>query len=115
MHLIYVAHQPCGGISVTVTKAGLYTYPKTSLYSINRLPGISQANCFSDYICRTGGIMKFNVIALTLTAGLIWGAAILIVASANLIWPDYGRVFLDVVARFSLEGLPEEYHAIEPK
>lgn len=42
--------------------------------------------------------MRLNIIALALTAGLFWGAAILIVASANLIWPDYGRAFLDLAA-----------------
>jgi hypothetical protein len=42
--------------------------------------------------------MRLNIIALALTIGLFGGAAILIVASANLIWPSYGRTFLDVVA-----------------
>lgn len=42
--------------------------------------------------------MRCNISALTLTAGLFWGAAILIVASANQIWPDYGRAFLDLAA-----------------
>ena len=42
--------------------------------------------------------MRFNVTALTLTVGLFWGAAFLIVASANLIWPGYGRAFLDLAA-----------------
>ena len=42
--------------------------------------------------------MKLNVTALALTAGLFWGAAILIVALANLIWPGYGRLFLDLAA-----------------
>jgi len=42
--------------------------------------------------------MKFNITALALTAGLIWGGAILVVASANLIWPSYGQVFLELVA-----------------
>lgn len=42
--------------------------------------------------------MRFNVTALTLTSGLFCGAAILIVASANLIWPSYGRTFLDLAA-----------------
>lgn len=42
--------------------------------------------------------MKFNITALSLTVGLIWGAAILIVGLANLIWPGYGRAFLDVTA-----------------
>ena len=42
--------------------------------------------------------MRFNVIALSAAAGLIWGAAILIVACANLIWPTYGRAFLELAA-----------------
>ena len=33
-----------------------------------------------------------------MTAGSLWGAAMLIVASANLIWPDYGQAFLALVA-----------------
>ena len=42
--------------------------------------------------------MKFNVTALALTVGLFCGAAILIIGSANLIWPSYGRTFLDLAA-----------------
>jgi hypothetical protein len=42
--------------------------------------------------------MRFNVTALALTSGLVWGAAMLIVALANLIWPSYGRTFLDLAA-----------------
>ena len=42
--------------------------------------------------------MRFSVIPLALTLGVFWGAAILIVAVANLIWPNYGRAFLDLAA-----------------
>ena len=42
--------------------------------------------------------MQLDIKALALTAGLFWGAAILITALANLIWPDYGRAFLDLSA-----------------
>lgn len=42
--------------------------------------------------------MRINVIALSATAALFWGAAILIVASANLIWPSYGGAFLELAA-----------------
>ena len=42
--------------------------------------------------------MRCNVTALTLTVGLFWAAAIFIVALAILIWPVYGRAFLDVAA-----------------
>ncbi len=41
--------------------------------------------------------MKTNVGALALAAGLLWGAAIFMVAVANLLWPGYGGAFLDVV------------------
>jgi hypothetical protein len=42
--------------------------------------------------------MKLNVTALTFTAGLFWGGAILLVAVANLIWPTYGRACLELAA-----------------
>lgn len=42
--------------------------------------------------------MRFNVIALSTTSALIWGGAILVVATANLMWPDYGRAFLELAA-----------------
>lgn len=42
--------------------------------------------------------MRLDVTALTLTGGLFWGVAILIVGVANLISPGYGRAFLDVAA-----------------
>jgi hypothetical protein len=42
--------------------------------------------------------MRFNVTALALTSGLIWGAAVLVVAWANVIWPSYGRAFLELAA-----------------
>ena len=42
--------------------------------------------------------MKINVTALALTAGLFWGASLLVVGSANLMWPGYGRAFLDLAA-----------------
>jgi hypothetical protein len=41
--------------------------------------------------------VKSNVSALALAAGLLWGAAIFMVALANMLWPEYGRAFLDVV------------------
>lgn len=41
--------------------------------------------------------MRLNTTALSLTAGIFWGAAILIVALANIIWPGYGRAFLEIV------------------
>jgi len=42
--------------------------------------------------------MRINIIALSITAGLFLGAAILIVASAHSIWPSYGGAFLEVMA-----------------
>jgi phosphotransferase system glucose/maltose/N-acetylglucosamine-specific IIC component len=42
--------------------------------------------------------MRFNVLALSLTSGLICGALILIVASAHAIWPSYGGAFLDLAS-----------------
>ena len=43
-----------------------------------------------------GDGIRFNIAALALAAGLFWGAAILIVSAANLLWPGYGRLFLDL-------------------
>ncbi len=42
--------------------------------------------------------MRFNITALAITTGLFWGAAILLVSLANLIWPEYGVALLDVAA-----------------
>jgi hypothetical protein len=42
--------------------------------------------------------MRFNVVALGATFALFWGGAILLFAAANLVWPPYGRAFLDLVA-----------------
>jgi hypothetical protein len=42
--------------------------------------------------------MRFNVIALSATAALFWGGAIFVVGCANLIWPTYGRAFLELAA-----------------
>ena len=42
--------------------------------------------------------MRLSILALASTLGVFWGAAILIVAVANLLWPSYGRAFLDLAA-----------------
>ncbi len=42
--------------------------------------------------------MKLKVTALMLAGGLLWGGAVLVVAWANLMWPDYGRAFLELCA-----------------
>ena len=42
--------------------------------------------------------MKFNIGALSLTTGLLWGGSILAVGLADLAWPGYGREFLELVS-----------------
>jgi len=42
--------------------------------------------------------MRFNIGALALTVGLFWGGSILLVGVANLIWPGYGQMFLELAA-----------------
>ena len=42
--------------------------------------------------------MRFNVPAFAVTVGLFWGGAILITAVSNLIWPPYGKAFLELAA-----------------
>ena len=42
--------------------------------------------------------MRLDTKALGLTFGILWGGAILFVGIANLIWPDYGRACLELVA-----------------
>ena len=42
--------------------------------------------------------MRFNVTALSITSGLLWGTAMLIVASAHAIWPSYGGAFLELAS-----------------
>lgn len=42
--------------------------------------------------------MRINIIAFAVTCGLVWGGAIFLVGTANLVWPNYGRAFLEVVA-----------------
>ncbi len=36
--------------------------------------------------------------ALTFTAGILWALAVLLVGVANLIWPQYGSAFLQMLA-----------------
>ena len=38
--------------------------------------------------------MRLNITAMSMASGLLWGASILIIAAANLIWPSYGQTFL---------------------
>ncbi len=42
--------------------------------------------------------MRLDIKALALAMGILWGAGVLIMALANLIWPVYGKVFLDGLA-----------------
>ena len=45
-----------------------------------------------------GFIMKFNIKALALACAILWGAAILLVGLANLIWGSYGQHFLQILS-----------------
>ena len=40
--------------------------------------------------------MRLNITAMSMASGLLWGASILIIAAANLIWPGYGQAFLQL-------------------
>jgi hypothetical protein len=42
--------------------------------------------------------MRLNITAFAMAAALFWGLAVLIVSSANLVWPGYGRAFLELLA-----------------
>lgn len=42
--------------------------------------------------------MRFDLKALAITAGLLWGGAVLLVGLANLNWPGYGGAFLEMAA-----------------
>jgi hypothetical protein len=42
--------------------------------------------------------MKLSIKKFAFSCSILWGLAILIVSTANMIWPDFGNVFLTVVA-----------------
>jgi hypothetical protein len=42
--------------------------------------------------------MQFNVAAISIAAGLFWGACLLFVGAINLILPSYGQAFLQLCA-----------------
>lgn len=42
--------------------------------------------------------MKLSIKRFAFTCSIFWGLAIFIVSSANMLWPDYGNVFLALVA-----------------
>jgi len=41
--------------------------------------------------------MKLSAVHLGLAAGILWGAAMLLMGLANLIWPPYGILMLQVM------------------
>lgn len=42
--------------------------------------------------------MRLNIVALAVTAALVWGLSVFLVGISNLIWPPYGQAFLDLAA-----------------
>ncbi len=42
--------------------------------------------------------MRLNILAMGISMALFWGAAMFLVALANLIWSGYGQTFLEVIA-----------------
>lgn len=42
--------------------------------------------------------MKLSVKSLTIASAVLWGGACLMVAVFNIIWPGYGKAFLDVIS-----------------
>jgi len=42
--------------------------------------------------------VKLNIKALALASGILWGAALFVVTLANVMWPGYGKAFLEDVA-----------------
>jgi hypothetical protein len=42
--------------------------------------------------------MKLSIKRFALSCSILWGLAIFIVSSANMIWPNYGVAFLNVFA-----------------
>jgi hypothetical protein len=42
--------------------------------------------------------MKLDSKALAITFGVLWGGCVFLAAILNIIWPSYGRTFLDLVA-----------------
>ena len=41
--------------------------------------------------------MKLSIKGLSITAAIFWGVALLIVGSANVIFPGYGMNFLEII------------------
>jgi hypothetical protein len=42
--------------------------------------------------------MRLNIAAMATAFGILWGACILVVAVANMIWPSYGQALLQLCA-----------------
>jgi len=42
--------------------------------------------------------MKLSVKSLTITAAVLWGGTCLLVSVLNVVWPDYGKTFLEVIS-----------------
>ena len=42
--------------------------------------------------------MKLNLKAMTMTFAILWAAVVFLVGIANLIWPEYGKAFLLILA-----------------
>ena len=42
--------------------------------------------------------MKLSIKKFASSCSILWGLAILIIGTANMIWPDYGLAFLTVIA-----------------
>jgi hypothetical protein len=43
-------------------------------------------------------IMRLDAKAIAISAGILWGAGVLVVGIANMIWPGYGQTFLQLCA-----------------
>ena len=42
--------------------------------------------------------MRLNTVAMAVAFGILWGACLLLVGVANMIWPSYGQAFLQLCA-----------------
>lgn len=42
--------------------------------------------------------MRLNIKAFSIACSLIWGSALLVIGIAHAIWPNYGQLFLELIA-----------------
>ena len=42
--------------------------------------------------------MRLNTVAMAIAFGIFWGACVLVVGIANMIWPSYGQALLQICA-----------------